>query len=118
MILQSLSISRTEFETATGWQLKPEGACHGAICVPLPSEVNADIARGIVDVSVVAERLGMPIVHDAEMGLWALGPASMSGRALATAVAPELELPDLDGNMFQLSSLRGKKVVIVSWAPY
>ena len=52
------------------------------------------------------------------MGLWALGPASMSGRALSTAVAPELELPDLDGNMFQLSSLRGKKVVIVSWAPY
>ena len=86
--------------------------------MPLPKEVNADIAQGIVDVSIVAERLGMPIVHDAEMGLWALGPASMSGRALATAVAPELELPDLDGNLFQLSSLRGKKVVIVSWAPY
>ena len=118
MIIQSLSISRQEFENGTGWQLKPEGACHGEICVPLPPAVNADIARGIVDVSAVAERVGMPIVHNAEMGLWALGPASMSGRALATAVAPELELPDINGNMFQLSSLRGKKVVIVSWAPY
>ncbi len=118
MIIQSLSISRQEFENGTGWQLKPEGACHGEICVPLPEEVNADIARGIVEISVVAERLGMPIVHDAEMGLWALGPASLSGRALSTAVAPGLELPDVDGNMFQLSSLRGKKVVIVSWAPY
>ena len=96
MVLQSLSISRTEFETATGWHLKPEGACHGEICVPLPQSVSADIANGIVDVSAVAERLSMPIVHDAEMGLWALGPASMSGRALATAVAPELELPDID----------------------
>ena len=118
MIIQSLSISRQEFENGTGWQLKPEGACHGEICVPLPPAVNADIARGIVDVSAVAERVGMPIVHNAEMGLWALGPASMSGRALATAVAPELELPDINDNMFQLSSLRGKKVVIVSWAPY
>ena len=118
MIIQSLSISRQEFENGTGWQLKPEGACHGEICVPLPPAVNADIARGIVDVRVVAKHLGMPIVHDAEMGLWALGPVSMSGRALSTAVAPELELPDINGNMFQLSSLRGKKVVIVSWAPY
>ena len=35
-----------------------------------------------------------------------------------TAEAPELRLPDLDGNEFVLSSLRGQKVVIVSWAPY
>ena len=118
MNIQSLTISRTEFENGTGWQLKPEGACHGEICVPLPQAVSAEIAAGFVDVSVVAERLGMPIVHDAEMGLWALGPASISGRALSTAVAPELELPDIDGNIFQLSSLRGKKVLIVSWAPY
>lgn len=60
----------------------------------------------------------MPIVHDVEVGLYALGPASMSGHALTTAVAPELELPDVNGTTFRLSSLRGRKVVIVSWAPY
>ena len=27
-------------------------------------------------------------------------------------------LPDLDGNEFRLSSLRGQKVVLVAWAPY
>lgn len=118
MILQSLTVSRTDFETGTGWELKPEGACHGEICVPLPPAESTDIARGIVDVSIVAERLGMPLVHDAKLGLWALGPASMSGHALSTSVAPELELPDINGNMFRLSSLRGQKVVIVSWAPY
>jgi len=37
---------------------------------------------------------------------------------LSTVRAPELELPDLDGNLFRLSSLRGTKVVLVSWAPY
>jgi len=27
-------------------------------------------------------------------------------------------LPDLDGNEFRLSSLRGQKVLLVAWAPY
>jgi hypothetical protein len=60
----------------------------------------------------------MPLVHDEDVGLWALGPASLSGRALASAVARELELPDVDGNLFRLSSLRGQKVLLVAWAPY
>ena len=33
-------------------------------------------------------------------------------------VAPELELPDADGNTFKLSSLRGQKVVLVAWASW
>lgn len=116
MILQSLSTTVDEFRIGTGWVLKPEGACRGEICVPLPTD-SVD-SEGRVDVAAVAQRLGMPIVRDESVGLYALGPASMSGHALATAVAPELELPDVNGNMFRLSSLRGRKVVIVSWAPY
>ena len=65
-----------------------------------------------------ADRLRMAVVHDADAGLWAIGPESLGDRALVTAEAPELTLPDLDGNEFRLSSLRGQKVVIVSWAPY
>jgi hypothetical protein len=60
----------------------------------------------------------MPVVGDPDGGLWAVGPETLSGHALPSAEAPELVLPDLDGNEFRLSSLRGQKVVIVSWAPY
>ena len=60
----------------------------------------------------------MPLVHDADAGLWALGPETLSGRALPTAAAPELVLPTLDGTEFRLSSLHGRKVVMVAWAPY
>jgi hypothetical protein len=81
--------------------------------VPLP-----DAAADDVDVAAVADRLGMPLVHDEDEGLWALGPASLAGKALPTAEAPELELPDLEGRPFRLSSLRGQKVVLVAWAPY
>ena len=60
----------------------------------------------------------MATIHDPEVGLWAVGPESLGGRALVTAQAPELVLPDLDGNEFRLSSLRGQKVLLVAWAPY
>jgi hypothetical protein len=115
MILDQLDVPRERFEQETGWALKPHGACRGEICVPLGGAVGSG---DTVDVTVVAERLGMPLIRDNTVGLWALGPASLEGHALPTAEAPELELPDLDGNVFRLSSLRGQKVLIVAWAPY
>ena len=115
MILQSARVSKEEFEAATGWALKPQGACLGDVCVPLFGTVTSGEE---VDVAGVAGRLGMGLVHDEQAGLWALGPATLTGHALSTAEAPELVLPDLDGNEFRLSSLRGQKVLLVSWAPY
>lgn len=114
MITDSLVVERSAFETATGWELKPEGACKGEVCIPL-----TDAPEGsTVDVSALAPQLGLAMVHDTDNGLWALGPETLGGRALATAAAPELTLPDLDGNDFSLSSLRGQKVLIVAWSPY
>ena len=59
----------------------------------------------------------MPLVHDEVHGLWALGPES-GGRALTTAVVPDITLPDRNGNAFSLSSLRGQKVLLVAWASW
>ncbi len=112
MILDALDISPEVFAAGTGWEIKAEGACRGDVCVPLAA------AGDPFDVMAAAEGLGMAVVFDEGIGLWALGPESLSGRALSTAEAPELVLPDLDGNEFRLSSLRGQKVVLVSWAPY
>jgi hypothetical protein len=114
MIIEGSRLSRLAFERGTGWALKPQGACRGDVCVPLPGETDPET----VDVAAVAQRLGMPLVADDESGLRALGPAAVGGRVLATAEAPELVLPDLDGVEFTLSSLRGQKVVLVAWAPY
>ncbi len=117
MILTELVVDPAAFETATGWSIKPEGACRGEVCVPLsPAARTAD---GRLDVAVVAERLGMPLVSDHERGLSALGPeTAVTGRFLTTAVAPELELPDADGNLFKLSSLHGQKVLLIAWASW
>ncbi len=112
MILETLQLNPFELERRTGWSLKPEGACKGDRCVPLQ---RGDQEQ--VDVRVLAERLHMPLIHDAANGLWCLGPEA-GGRALTSVVAPELILPDLDGREWSLRSLRGTKVLLVAWASW
>jgi hypothetical protein len=113
MLLRTLNIPKHEFEDGTGWTLKPEGACRGEICIPL-----SRAAGNVVDVAQLANDIGMPLVEEREQGWWALGPATFGSRALASAEAPDLRLPDLDGNEFRLSTLRGQKVLLYAWAPY
>ena len=112
MILDTLTIDPADLERRTGWQIKPQGACKGDRCVPLPP---MDTQR--VDITLLADRLGMPLVHDEPSGLWCLGPEA-GGRALADVQAPDLVLPDISGQEFHLDSLRGSKVVLVAWASW
>lgn len=114
MILERLEVAPDEFERRTGWAIKSQEACKDARCVPLPPG-SATPER--VDVHAVAERLGMPIVHNEAHGLWSFGPES-GGRFLESAQAPELTLPDWRGGDFRLSSLRRMKVLLLAWASW
>jgi hypothetical protein len=117
VIVEDLVVDSAAFTERTGWDIKPEGACKGEVCAPLPDDART--ADGRLDLRVVAPRLGMPIVTDEATGLTALGPeTAVTGRALTTARAPELELPDADGNPFRLSTLLGQKVLLVAWASW
>ena len=111
MILETPHTTQAAFERATGWEIKPEGACRADVCVPLP-----EMAGGF-DLAAVAAAVHMPIVHDDETGIGALGPPA-GGRALTTAHAPELRLRDWRDTEFALSSLQGTKVLLVAWASW
>ena len=115
MILERLDPTTEEFARGTGWKLEPEGACRAEVCMPLPEDVRRGDGR--VDVPAVAEALGMGLVADETRGVWALGPVS-GGRALTTAVVPEIVLPDRTGRPFPLRSLRGSKVFLATWASW
>jgi len=110
VIVDRLDIVPEEFAAATGWEIKPQGACKADVCVPLP--------QGGFDLTAAASRLGMGLVGEPGLGLWAVGPETLGGRALATADASDFALPDLDGNVVRMTSLRDQKVLIVAWAPY
>ena len=116
MIVKSLEISPRELLDQTGWELKPQGACKGDVCIPLPEDIYTH--QGQVKVELLARRLNMPLVRAGENNLWALGPQG-GGKALATAYVPDFLLPDLVNNRdFQLSELRGQKVLLVAWASW
>ena len=86
--------------------------CRDDRCVPFATRDT-----GAIPLTDVAAALGAPLVNDERHGLWALG-AEAGGHALASAIAPDLDLPDARGGRFHLSSLRGRKVVLVAWASW
>lgn len=114
MITDTLQVPVDVLARETGWQVKPVGACRDDVCVPLP---DATLTGDLVDLPAFADRLGMPLLHDEGHGLWSLGPQG-GGKAMTTVQAPDLVLPTLSGEPFALSSLRGRKVLIASWASW
>ena len=113
MLARTPTVATSDFERETGWVFKPEGACKGDVCIPLAKNPGEQL-----DLVETATAMGLPVVADDNHGLIVVGPESTGNRALTTADAPELDLPDLEGNTFKLSSLRGQKVVVYAWAPY
>ena len=117
---ERLWLSASDMEAATGWQVKPEGLCHGAACVPLPAGRETEVVRdGRVEVGAFWRHLGKPLAHSEAGDVWVLGEgAGARAEALRSLQAPDFRLPDPSGVMHSLSELRGKKVLLVSWASW
>lgn len=115
-----LWLAGSEMEAATGWEVQPEGLCHGAACVPWPAGREAELVRdGRVEVGAFWRHLGKPVAHSAAGDVWVLGEgAGERAEALRSLQAPDFSLPDPSGTMHSLSELRGKKVLLVSWASW
>jgi hypothetical protein len=112
----SLWLGGEDVAAATGWQLKPEGLCRDDVCVVLRDDVR-DGDR--VDAAAVWRRLGKPVLTSAAGDAWYLGEgAEVRAGATAGGLAPDFRLEDLAGVEHALSDLRGRKVLLVSWAPW
>jgi hypothetical protein len=108
-----LWLAAADAERATGWELKPEGMCQDDVCVPLL------VHEGRVDVAAFWRLLGRPVVSDAAGETWALGiGADQRNATLAGLMAPDFTLPDLAGVPRTLSSLRGSKMFLCTWASW
>ena len=107
-----------------GFVLKPEGACLDAICIPVRQDADNDMVvtregQRWFNVTGLARKLNQSYAFDAEAQVWSFGkvPATRSN-FLDSAIAPDFELPDHQGNPVRLSDFRGKKVLLVTWASW
>ncbi len=108
-----------QLEAALGWQLKPEGLCRGDVCLSTKAHPDLVGDRDDIDLGVFALVQGRACAFDAAEGVVVLGESSEARRALAAErVAPDFELPDLDGHPVSLHDFDGKKRVIATWASW
>jgi len=119
---KDLWLSLDDLRTATGWELKPQGACLADTCVPIPAGREAEFLRANgaqFNLAALARLLGQPVAHDDTHNLWFFGEAaSVRSHALLSLQAPDFTLPDLDGKLHALSDYHGKKILLVSWASW
>ena len=105
-----------------GWSARPEGLCHGDVCVPLAPDRRAELIDGdCLDLGGVAQLLGRASVLDTQCAqpviALALDPAARR-QALDDLHAPDFRLPDLDGVEHSLSEWHGRKKLLVTFASW
>jgi hypothetical protein len=109
-------MSATDAEKVTGWTLKAEGMCRGDVCVPMPASA---VGAGELDIIAFWKKLAGPVVASDSHDVWTLGaPADERNARLEGLEAPDFTLPDLNGVPRTLSTLRGKKVFLATWASW
>ena len=115
-----LLIRPADLTAINGFELKPEGACLGELCYPLPEGMLVDL-DGVewFDLAAFAAHIGQPFVADAEARVWSF--AEMPDKRehlLKDAMAPDFEITDRQGNLIRRADLKGKKALIVTWSSW
>jgi hypothetical protein len=116
----ALWMAPADVERWLGWTLKPEGLCHGPVCVPLSAPEAARCVRSnALDVARLWRYLSKPLRRSADASVWLLGEsAGERSAALESLEAPDFSLPDLSGRPHSLVDYRGRKVFLATWASW
>ena len=71
------------------------------------------------DLTAFARSLGQACAAEPERALFSFGPLpARRAETLEGAIAPDFALPDRRGGTVRLSDLRGKKVLLLTWASW
>jgi len=111
----ALWVRKRDLPRINGFEVKPQGACRADICIPIP---KAMLRGDYFDLTAFAKKIGQPVVADAGARVWSFGEIQALGGGLASRTAPDLVVSDRAGHPVHLSSFRGKKMLVVTWASW
>jgi hypothetical protein len=112
-------LSPDALASATGWELKPQGLCHGDVCVPVRDRSRLVGEDDLIDLRELAAVLRRPLAFDADAAAAVLGEAASVRAQQRTGLTVEdFELHDVDGRAFRWSSLGAKKKLLFAWASW
>ncbi len=96
------------------FEVKPQGACRGDICIPLSKTLKH---RNWFNLSGFARKVKQAVVNEGDV--WSFGemPVLRTG-FLESRSAPDFGMRDRKGNMVQLKDFRGRKVLLLTWASW
>ena len=114
----AFSVRVSEFEGATGWELKPEGLCKIDVCIPVRGLDQLTDGMSI-DLVEFARITNQNIVVDQDRKIAALGEhADTRGEAMTTLDAPDFTLPDIHGKQVSFSDFNRRKRLLLAWSSW
>lgn len=112
------SVDNTDFERLSGWSLKPEGLCKGAVCVPV---INSQpLSDGMsIDLIEFSRIVNQNIVVDSHYRVAAFGEQAPSRAGLMKSLdAPNFTLPDIHGKQVSFSDFNRRKRLLLAWSSW
>jgi hypothetical protein len=112
----ALWVRKRDLPAINEFVIKPQGACRADLCIPIAK----DMVRGdYFNLTAFAKRIGQPVVTDVDARVWSFGEIqSLRGNFIDGRMAPDFTVPDRAGRPVHLAALRGKKVLVVTWASW
>ncbi len=98
-----------------GFELKPEGACRGDVCVPLPA---GSVRQDQLNFAAFAAAAGRAVVGEPAERIWSASRLLPSGTTGSPRRAPDITVPDRLGRRVHLAGFRGRKALVVTWASW
>ncbi len=122
LVDDGLWVTPSDLTRINGFEIKPEGACFEALCIPLKEDsglLKQEGEQRWFNLSAFAGLLEQPCVADPESRVWCFGeiPEKRQGM-INDAMAPDFELVDRQGEVVRMSDYKGKKALIITWSSW
>ena len=115
-----LLINPNDLKRVNGFEVKPEGACYGEICVPLSDQILQTVnGEKLFNLTAFSRLLDQPYVRDLEAAVWSFSEIPVKRKnMMVDAIAPDFSVTDRGGQVINMSDLKGKKALIVTWSSW